>query len=290
MLTRLLRIIARLPLPLIHVIGIVVGWSYFGTGRMARRTRANIAASGIARDETELKSIARRSMAESGKGAVEIMAIWLRPQKKILKWMRACHGWEHVEEAWHDNRGIIFLTPHLGCFEITAQYYAAHRPISVLYRPPRQAWLEPLILSGRERGNIKLAPTTLKGVRELVRTLKKGDAIGILPDQNPGKNEGEWADFFGRPAYTMTLAHRLAQSTGAKVLMAFGERLSWGRGYVMHIQPLDADPTPEAINKAIEQLIRQKPEQYLWSYPRHRKPKGVEPPSSAVPAVTHDLE
>jgi KDO2-lipid IV(A) lauroyltransferase len=289
MFTRLLRIIARLPLPLIHAIGTIVGWSYFGTGRMARRTRTNVAASGIARDESELKTIVRRSMTESGKGMLEIIAIWLRPQKKILKWMRACHGWEHVEEAWRDNRGIIFLTPHLGCFEITAQYYAAHRPISVLYRPPRQAWLEPLIQSGRARGGIRLAPTTLMGVRELVKTLKKGGAIGILPDQNPGKNEGEWADFFGRPAYTMTLAHRLAQSTGAKVLLAFGERLSWGRGYVMHIEPLDADPTPAAINKAIEQLVRRKPEQYLWSYPRHRRPKGVDLPV-AVPAATHDLE
>ena len=289
MLTRLLRIIARLPLPLIHAIGIVVGWSYFGTGRMARRTRTNIAASGIARDDAERRTIARRSMAESGKGALEIIAIWLLPQKKILKWVRACNGWEHVEEAWRANRGIIFLTPHLGCFEITAQYYVAHRPISVLYRPPRQAWLAPLIQSGRERGGVKLAPTTLAGVRELI-TLKKGGAIGILPDQNPGKNEGVWADFLGRPAYTMTLAHRLAQSTGAKVLMAFGERLPWGRGYIVHIEPLDADPTPAAINKAIEKMIRQKPEQYLWSYPRHRKPKGVELPSVAVPIVTHDLE
>jgi KDO2-lipid IV(A) lauroyltransferase len=289
MFTRLLRIIARLPLPLIHAIGTIVGWSYFGTGRMARRTRTNVTASGIARDESELKTIIRRSMAESGKGTLEIIAIWLRPQKKILQWMRACEGWEHVEEAWRDNRGIIFLTPHLGCFEITAQYYAAHRPISVLYRPPRQAWLEPLIQSGRARGGIRLAPTSLMGVRELVKTLKKGGAIGILPDQNPGKNEGEWADFFGRPAYTMTLAHRLAQSTGAKVLLTFGERLSWGRGYVMHIEPLNADPTPAAINKAIEQLVRRKPEQYLWSYPRHRRPKGVDLPV-AVPAVTHDLE
>jgi KDO2-lipid IV(A) lauroyltransferase len=288
--TWLLRIIAHLPLPAIHAIGSVVGWWYFGTGRMARRTHENIAASGIVGDTTELESIARRSMAESGKGALEIIAIWLQPQEKILKWMRACHGWNHVEEAWRDKRGIIFLTPHLGCFEITAQYYAAHRPISVLYRPPRQAWLTPLILSGRARDNIILAPTTLKGVRELVRALKKGDAIGILPDQNPGKNEGEWADFFGRPAYTMTLAHRLAQSTGAKVLMAFGERLPRGRGFIMHIEPLDTDPTPEAINQAIERLILRKPEQYLWSYPRHRKPKGVEPPPVAVPAAAHDLE
>jgi KDO2-lipid IV(A) lauroyltransferase len=136
-----------------------------------------------------------------------------------------------------------------------------------------------------------LAPTTLTGVRDLLKALKQHEAVGILPDQNPGKSEGEWADFFGRPAYTMTLVHRLAQSTGATVLLAFGERLPWGRGYVIHIEPFDAIPTPAAINQAIEQLVRRKPEQYLWSYPRHRKPKGVErPPQATTPAQAHDLE
>lgn len=288
--TWLLRMLARLPLPLIHGLGIVIGWAYFGTGRLARRTRINVAASRIAGNEAELQSIVRRSMAESGKGLLETFAIWLRPQEKILKWMRACHGWEYVEEAWRDKRGIIFLTPHLGCFEITAQHYASYRPISVLYRPPRQTWLEPLIQAGRARGRIRLAPTTLKGVRELLKALKQGEAVGILPDQNPGKNEGEWADFFGRPAYTMTLVSRLAETTGARVLLAFGERLPWGHGYVLHIEPFDAAPTPAAINKAIERLVRRKPEQYLWSYPRHRKPKGVASPPSAIPTTPHDIK
>lgn len=288
MLNWLLRGIALLPLPVIHAIGATIGLAYFGTGRMGRRTRDNLLASGIPQSIEAAKSLSRQSAVESGKAALETFAIWFRPQTTTLRWVHACHGWEHVEQAWRQNRGIIFLTPHLGCFEITAQYYAAHRPISVLYRPPRQKWLEPLLHAGRARDNVHLAPTTLKGVRDLLKALKRGEAVGILPDQNPGKNEGEWADFFGRPAYTMTLAHRLAESTGAVVLMAVGERLPHGQGYIMRIEPFVGDPTPCAVNQALEQLIRRKPEQYLWSYPRHRRPKGVEPPP--VPPAVHGLE
>lgn len=288
MLSWLLRSLAYLPLPLIHALGSLIGGFYFGRGRMGRRTRKNLRASGIPLDDAAMARLAKESARESGKGALETFAIWFRSQATILRWMRGCQGWEHVERAWAEGKGILFLTPHLGCFEIAAQYYATHRPISVLYRPPRQDWLAPLINAGRARDNVRLAPTTLKGVRDLLKALKQGEAVGILPDQNPGKNEGEWADFFGRPAYTMTLAHRLAQSTGTTVLMAFGERLPFGRGYVLHIEPFEGEPTPAAINRALETLIRRKPEQYLWSYPRHRRPKGVEPPP--VPTSPHGLE
>ena len=285
----LLRLVARLPLPLLHGIGAIIGRAYFGRGKSGKRTRDNLAASGLANDTVILHRLTRQSTAESGKGALETFAIWLRPQQEIVSWVRECRGWEHVEHAWQQQRGIIFLTPHLGCFEITAQYYAAHRPISVLYRPPRQSWLAPLIMQGRERGQLKLAPTTMTGVRDLLKALKRHEAVGILPDQNPGKNEGEWADFFGRPAYTMTLVQRLAETAEATVLLAFGERLPRGQGFRLHIEPFEGEPSPAGINRNIERLVRRKPEQYLWSYPRHRKPRGVERPA-AVPASTHDIE
>jgi KDO2-lipid IV(A) lauroyltransferase len=219
-----------------------------------------------------------RNAIENGKGMLETFAIWFRPHPQILRWVRACHGWEYVESALADGRGIIFLTPHLGCFEITALYYAAHYPISVLYRPPRKAWLAPLIHAGRERARVSLAPTNLKGVRGLLQSLKRGEAIGILPDQVPSAGEGEWANFFGRPAYTMTLVSRLARSTGATVLMAFGERLAGGKGYVIHIEPLHDVSSTAALNAAIEKVVRRCPEQYLWSYPRYKTPRGAPPP------------
>lgn len=280
MLPRLLKLFAQLPLALIHGLGVLVGWGmYLGSRRFASRTLANLTASGLAHTKKQFRHLLRHNIAETGKGMLETFAIWFRPQNQALKWVRACHGWEHVESALKKNRGIIFLTPHLGCYEITSLYYAARHPISVLYRPPRKAWLESLIHAGRARGQVKLAPTSMQGVRALLKALKQGEAIGILPDQVPANGEGEWADLFGRPAYTMTLVGRLAQATDAVALMAFGERLPWGKGYVIHIEPLAALPEPAALNAAIEQLVRRKPEQYLWSYQRHKIPHGVTPPA-----------
>lgn len=275
----LLKSFSRLPLPLIHGLGVIAGWvMYLSSRKFAYWTRANIAASGLADQPDEFRRLLRKNIAETGKSSLETLAIWFRPYEKMLGWVQSCQGWEHVETALQKNKGIIFLTPHLGCFEIIALHYAARHPINVLYRPPRKAWLEPLIQAGRARGMAKLAPTNMQGVRSLLKSLRHGEAIGILPDQVPDKAEGEWANFFGRPAYTMTLVGRLAETTGATVLMAFGERLPWGRGFVFHIEPFVGVPDPTTLNAAIEMLVRQKPEQYFWSYQRYKIPTGVEPP------------
>ena len=274
MLKALLRILARLPLPVINLIGVLTGWGlYFFSQKVLRRTRKNLNIAGITPSPADYRRLVKRSVVETGKGLIETFAIWFRPQEQVLPWVSECHGWEHVEAAHAQGQGIIFLTPHLGCYEITALYYAARHPITVLYRPARQQWLAPLIDEGRNRSQIKQAPTNLSGVRSLLRALKQGEAIGILPDQVPEFGEGVWADFFGTPAYTMTLVGKLAETSGARVLLAYGERLPWGRGYAIHIRPLDLEPSPDNINQGIEQLVRMCPEQYLWSYRRFKRPK-----------------
>lgn len=209
---------------------------------------------------------------------METLAIWFRSEKSVLSLVKDCRGWEHVEAARARGKGLIFLTPHLGCYEISAIYYASHYPISVLFKPPRNPKLAELVDAGRQRSGITLAPTNTRGIRILLKTLKQGEAIGILPDQVPEDNEGEWANFFGRPAYTMTLVGKLVASTDATVLLAFGERLPNGQGYVIHIEPLDPDgvmtypPTAQDVNDGIERIVRQCPEQYLWSYGRFKRP------------------
>jgi KDO2-lipid IV(A) lauroyltransferase len=116
------------------------------------------------------------------------------------------------------------------------------------------------------------------GVRRLLKALKSGEAVGMLPDQAPGVGEGEWAPFFGRPAYTMTLAARLAQ-TGATVIMAYGERLHYGAGYHLRLfAPAGPVATPADVNREIERLVRLCPGQYLWGYNRY---KG-QPPEGAA--------
>lgn len=275
----LLQLYARLPLAIIHGLGAMIGWLIFACNRkIAFQIKSNLTQANITNNAPDTLTIARKSAIETGKGLAETLAIWFKPQQEVEKWVSSCLGWSHVEAALANQKGIIFLTPHLGCYEITALHFASQHPISILYRPHRKNWLAPIVESGRMRTNITLAPTNIKGVRTLLRTLKQGGAIGILPDQVPGAGEGEWVDFFGRPAYTMTLVNKLKEATDATILLAFGERLSWGRGYIVHIEPFTDEVSPRGVNQAIERLIQKYPTQYLWSYNRHKKPKQQKSP------------
>lgn len=130
----------------------------------------------------------------------------------------------------------------------------------------------------RNMSGLKAVPATLQGVREFVRALRRGEAIGMLPDQVPSSGDGVWSPFFGKPAYTMTLAAKLALQTGVTVIMMAGERLPKGQGWRIHYVPL-ATPLPTditelatAINRAMEDLIRRFPTQYLWGYNRYKIP------------------
>jgi KDO2-lipid IV(A) lauroyltransferase len=273
-----LRILARIPLPLLHAIGAALGWLVYGLSPAYRsRLRENLLASGLCKEDAA-RRLLRQTVAETGKGAAEIIAVWFGSEAAVSA-LVTCDDWTMVEQAQLAGRGIIFLTPHLGCFEISSLYGAQRLPITVLYRPPKLRWLEPLMVSGRQRWRAVLAPANLRGVRQLYRALRRGESVGLLPDQAPGAGEGTWADFFGRPAYTMTLAARLQQATGAAVIMAFAERLPAGQGFRLHLTPLRAEQLEAtALNAAIEQLVRRCPAQYLWSYNRYKVPAGANPP------------
>lgn len=269
-----LKCLRFFPLQIIHGLGTVVGLiNYLFNQDHRAHAKRNINQSSLSNGKIATQKLLFKSTLENSKGAFETFAIWFKSRLEVLNWVKNVDGWQAVEEAFKAGKGLIFLTPHLGCFEITSLYYGAHHPMTVLYRQPRQAWLMPLITAGRQRGKVALAPANTQGVKLLLQALKRGEAIGILPDQAPLEGEGEWAPFFGRPAYTMTLASKLAQKTGAQVFMAFGERLSWGRGYNIHIRAIEAGGinTPTLLNVEIERTIRQCPTQYLWMYDRYKK-------------------
>ncbi len=272
--TTLFKVLAALPLWLAHAVGWCLGWLVFAaSGVYRRRFLANARQAGI--DSRHWLA----AVGESGKLLAELPRLWLGQAVPVL-W----DGAEQVEAALALGRGAVFLTPHLGCFEITAQAYAQRYgqsgpPMTVLFRPPRQPWLRALVAGARERPGLHSAPTTLAGVKQMIKTLKQGGSLGLLPDQVPPLGLGLWAPFFGRDAYTMTLSARLAQQTGATVLIAWGERLSYGRGYRVHVKPmLEALPSDgtlavTAINQAMEDLIRDCPQQYLWGYARYKQPR-----------------
>jgi KDO2-lipid IV(A) lauroyltransferase len=280
MLVPILRLAARLPLRWLHAAGTVLGWLAYGLSPVyANHVRENLEASGVCPDRAACWKLRRQVIAETGKGVSELIAVWFGPDEAVARRV-ACDVWSIAEQARREGCGVIFLTPHLGCFEISALYAAQRLPITVLYRPPKLAWLEPLMIAGRQRGLAKVAPANLRGVRMLYKALRNGEAIGLLPDQTPGVGEGVWAGFFGRPAYTMTLVGRLQKATGAAIIMAFAERLPRGCGYRLHLQRLSTAGFDEAaLNRAVEALVRRCPAQYLWGYNRYKIPAGVAGPA-----------
>ncbi len=286
MTTLFLKLLARLPLRFWHGLGAILGSvTFWRNRRYADRLTSNLRQSGLASSEAELQKLVTQSAREIGKGAAETVPVWFRDYTDVLQMVRGCTGWQHVEQALAQGKGILAMTPHLGCFEIVSLYYASRLPMTVMYRPPRQKWAETIMRAGRQRGKVELATADMKGVRLLLAALRRGEAVGILPDQVASKGEGAWADFFGRPAYTPTLPVRLHQTTGAVPLLMFGERLADGSGYHVHILPpdidLSGDKTDAArrLNAALEDLIRRYPTQYLWSYNRYKSPGGLTPPA-----------
>lgn len=282
------RLLSVLPLRWLHGLGALLGHITYATSKQyAARTRENLRQSNVALAEADYAKLLDQTIAEAGKGMIELPWVWIRPFEQVCATVQNCRGWEHVAAAHARGKGIIFLTPHWGCFEITSLYIAQHLALTNLYSSPKQGWLEPLMRSGRERGKARLATADLRGVRLLIKALKRGEAIGLLPDQVPSQGEGEWANFFDRPAYTMTLSGRLARSSGAAVLLVYAERLSHGKGYDLNFEllPLDfSKSVPQQINAALEQVIAVSPAQYLWSYNRYKVPPGVQPPSTGEPA------
>ena len=278
----LFGLLSRLPLRVLHALGSVLGWAMYGTSPTYRRhLRENLETAGYGND----KRVRHGAIASAGRAILEVPALWFRPQEKVAALVRQAEGVQAALDARKSGKGLVFLTPHIGAFEVAAQYAAQRTPITVLYRRPKLTWLDPLMREGRARGDMRLAAADASGVRQLMGALKRREAVGFLPDHVPGSGEGEWSEFFGRQAYTMTLAARLAERDTVATFIAYARRLARGEGYSIYVRRLDAARPGETavrrINRAIEEVVRECPEQYLWGYNRYKIPGGVPPPPSA---------
>ena len=273
--TCIFRSLALLPLFVLQTVGVGLGWlAWIIPGPFKRLSNENFL---NAFPDASPKML-RGAMLSVGQMFLEMPYWWVRRDDRALNRTVAPADWHLFEEALSQGKGVILLSPHMGCFELLGPIYSSRHQSTVLFRPPRMAWLRTWIVTMRTRQTLKMAPANQTGVRSLVRTLLKGQTVGILPDQVPVLGEGVWAPFFGRPAYTMTLVQRLQSLTGAKVFVLGVERLGIAKGYRMHIAPMDQllsdDPVEAAteINHAMEAMIRMAPAQYLWGYNRYRQP------------------
>ena len=277
----LVRLVSRLPLPVIHRLGAVVGWAFSRwPNRQRRNALLNIGLCLPELSQDEQRRLRDRNLAEFGKTYMEIGYLWLRPLEQVLGLVREVRGAELLRRR--EGKGLIVLSPHIGAWELAGLYLASHGPTAIFYKP--QKYLDDLILAARRRTGAELAPITPKGIRVLVQALERGHQVGILPDQEPKADKGAvFAPLFGIPAFTMLLVNRLTRRTGAPVIFLFAERLPESSGFRIHcirapegIDSADDVTAAAALNLGIEQCIRTCPEQYVWPYKRfRRRPDGA---------------
>lgn len=280
----LFKILARLPLPFLRLLGLILGWLMWAASPRYRKMSGQfwalaVGSGRLSAAPDELTRLERRSIGQAGLLAAELPKLWCDPKSALTA---ETQGLEEALQAARDGRGLILLTPHLGAFELAARVFALHHPITVLYRPAKQSGLRRLMEALRPAPNLTTAPASASGVRRLLRALHQGHAIGMLPDQVPERGDGVWAPFFGRPAYTMVLPIRLARTTRAPIFWVRGIRTASGwrveferSAFEPSIEEGTIEHAVSAMNRALEEQILRAPEQYLWPYNRYKTPRGV---------------
>lgn len=286
----LLRFLALLPLRVARALGVMLGeLCWLTRGRMAQTSLTNLALCFPRMGEKERRALARKSLHHTFMAITECGAVWLWPYQKAVALIGKTEGLDLLRAAHAEGRGVIMLGPHLGHWELTGLYLntCGCGQNSQLFQAPDDARIGKLIYEARSRSGSHMVPTDQKGVGVLLQALRRGEVIGILPDQVPPESGGAFAPFFGVPAFTMTLACRLQQKTGARMLMVFARReLEAEQPFTLVVQEPDpriyaADmPTALAgLNHSIERLMEGVPEQYQWEYKRFkRQPPGMPRP------------
>jgi KDO2-lipid IV(A) lauroyltransferase len=285
-----IRLAGALPLPLARGLG---AWLVGLAAHLPTEERAvsnlNLELCFPDLGDMDRRDLVRASLRHTGRTVFELAHLWQRPLDSLRALEGELIGGEHLERALASDRGALLLLPHLGNWEVLNHFLARRARLASLYREPRLKELDAYLLRRRQRTGIVMAPPTSSGLRTLLKTLKEGGAVLILPDQEPLKQHGVWAPFFGTPALTMTLATRLLKSSGATPLMGVAEREQDGR-FTFRISPPAEDlasgseeESAAALNRSIEACVRRRPEQYLWSYKRFKTaPPGEPTPYRAI--------
>jgi KDO2-lipid IV(A) lauroyltransferase len=272
-----MRLLGALPLGLLRACGALLGVVVLlVSGAYRRKLVSNLSRAGFGGPVWIL-----RAAAGAGQGVLELPWVWSRPPGQLLARVKLAPGIVAASFS-REGRGVLFLTPHLGAFDVAARWYAIRSPVTVMYREPTKRWLQPLVRRVRNVAGMHAVPATRAGVRSMLRALRAGESVALLPDHVPGDGEGRWVPFFGEPAWTMVLPQRLAQASRADTVMVVCERIPGG--WLLRVEPFPGVPDPGALNARMEALIRELPQQYLWGYNRYKRPAGV-----ASPADTRDV-
>ena len=270
-------VLSRFGLSALRWLGEVAGWLIsLGNSRPARVTRVNVDLVYADKDAAWRRRLVRQSLAETGMTLFEAAAMWTWPLHRLAGLAKQVDGQDLLVRR-AAGRGAIVLIPHFGNWEYLGYHLNTYETLTALYQRPRTEAVDRALISARGRLGSRCAPNSVAGLRQLVKTLRSGGMVAILPDQVPGADSSVAASFFGRPALTMSLVSKLLQRVDSEVVIGTARRVPGG--FTMHLEPVDeavrsADPAVSirAINSAIETIVARDPAQYQWEYKRFRLP------------------
>lgn len=272
-----LKLCGRLPLALCRSLGSLLGRCFwYFPSRTRTVTEANIAHCLPTLSPRQQSILAQHSIRHTFMSILEIAVVWHRPFSWLDKKIIHIDGKALLTRALADDRGVVFLIPHLGNWEVAGLYLAQHTATTSLYEPSKNPYVEAYVKAARQKTGAQLVPTNSQGVGKLLKHLRQGGATCILPDQVPHRKSGfAEAPFFNKPANTMTLASQLINKTNAIVLCAYAKRQQGG--FALNFKIIDEKIrdndiviSTTALNQAVEEAVREVPEQYQWEYKRFK--------------------
>lgn len=269
--------IGYLPLWLARALGYLLGSvAFLLPSRFRDVTRKNLELVYPDSSATSREQLARSSMKQTCQAMFEMPVVWNRSMQWLQQKTFTIHGEDLLKQAVAEGKGVIIIAPHIGNWEVLGLSLSRFGPVTSLYQPPDNAALESVVKRGREKSGARLMPTTQRGVAAVLRALRLGEITGILPDQVPDTQGGDFAPFFNQQAFTMTLIYNLIQKTGATALLGYAKRVPGGFEMVFAEAPktlysADQAESLSALNAMVEQSIADVPEQYQWEYKRFKK-------------------
>ena len=273
-----LRLLGQLPIGVAGNLGALAGHVMWALAAGPRNvTLKNIELCFPQMPEDERRALAKASIIETAVTAFEMAPAWVQPVDKLLSLITHADNETLLDQARKEGKGVVFIVPHFGNWELANYYMASHQPLVAMYKPGDSPSLNALILESRSKIT-EMVPADKKGVLSLFAALKEGKVTGVLPDQEPALKSGVWAPFFGIDALTPMLISRLVNKTGA-VAIGFGcQRNADGKGYHVFYEPVDDEiysddinTSTAAMNRCVEQIILRDPTQYQWEYKRFKR-------------------
>ena len=263
-----------LPLKVNHYFGSFIGYLLYLFNSEAKSvSKQNLRICFPNLSDSNLKVLLRKVLIETGKGLTESGLIWNQNFTDNAKLIRNINGEHYLD----NSKKTILLVPHIGCWEITGRVLAKKRKVTFMYKPLRSKKQNDYLYARRNQGNLSMASADKSGILKIQRALISGDIIGMLPDQDPGNDGALIIPFFGKKVNTMTLLARIAKKHNAQVLMLWARRLDSGQGFELNLKPIDLEVNGDNLeervgqmNHFIESLIREQPDQYMWSYKRFK--------------------